>query len=162
MDMDGCGRRGVPRPHSLCYNWKHFPVPGIGAGAGLDLGKYLRQYLAGPKFDFWCILLSIKEVQACKGVQEGCLDLLLVWAICYVIWQNVICPVPPPPACSFWGSKIEGQQVCPPPWHKRLSFPLCLGVCQAVATSCLHSLTFFVHILHIVICFPCFEITQNF
>lgn len=113
MDMEGCGRRGGLRPNFLCYTWNHFPVPGIGAMARLDPGKYFRQDFTGPKFDLWWVLFSINEVQAHRAVQAGCFDLLLVWAICYVMWQNVICP--PTPPCSFWESNSEGQQMCPSP-----------------------------------------------
>lgn len=100
VDMEGCGRRGGLRSHFLCYTCNHFPVPGICAATGQDLAKYFRQDLAGPKFDLWWVMFSIKEVQACREVQTGCFDLLLVWAICYIMWQNVICP--PPNPCPFF------------------------------------------------------------
>jgi len=53
--------------------------------ARLIPGKYIKQDLAGPRFDLWWVLSSINEVQAYREVQTGCFDLLLVRHICFVV-----------------------------------------------------------------------------
>lgn len=121
--MAGCERRGGLKPRFLWSILNHFPMPGISSMAELDPGNYFRQDLAGPIFDLWWVLFSIKEAR--RGD--------LVRAMSYVMCQNVTCPAPP---ASFGGTIGKGSRCAPVTQMVVGAPPLqCLSGCSTVCLS---------------------------
>lgn len=162
MDMEHCGRRGGLRPHFLCYTCDHFPVPGICAVSRLDPGKYFRQDLAGTQI--WSLVGSVFH-KLSPGMQRGVSRMLwLATSLSNLLHHvTVICPPTTTtlPICSA-GLIRKGSRFAHHSVTKRAVGPPLTWSLSGCGTSCLPSLSFFVHILHIVICFLHFEITQNF